>query len=106
MAQVSTRLEQLRERLATNLAIQQCIEAGEAPTEADLAGAPILRDWRRAVHLITGTLALEGMVTGHPQFDGQWVTTSPLVALDPEGRWARTLSRWYRLEEPASEDGK
>lgn len=30
------------------------------------------------------------------------IMTSPLWFADPEGRWVRTLSRYYRLGPPAS----
>lgn len=49
------------------------------------------------------SLCLAGLVTGHPLLGGDYITTSPLIALPPELSWARTLSRFYRLKTPLAE---
>lgn len=65
------------------------------------ADAPILRDHKMSARRAT---CLEGTVYGHPVLpDGRPIFTSELHAfLEQDGRlYARTLSRWYRLEVPA-----
>jgi hypothetical protein len=75
------------------------LELGErGPSAADLAAAPTLSDW---VPLrdpdFPGALLL-GRPTNHPFCTGPISNTSRLCGLDPHGRWARTASRWYRLD--------
>lgn len=73
-------------------------EAQTDPTPAVLADAPVLRDWLAAIDF-AGVPCLAGTVTGHPRLgDGKRIFTSVLVALDPGGEWARSRSRWYRLD--------
>ena len=71
------------------------IAAGEAPTAADLATAPLLVDWRFL--LSWAGVGLAGFVAGHPLRGSRHIATSPLWVLDPDLRWARTLSRFYKL---------
>jgi hypothetical protein len=75
------------------------IAQGEAPTAADLAQAPLLVDWR--FMLTWAGVGLAGFVAGHPLRGSRHIATSPLWVLDPELRWGRTLSRFYRLGVPA-----
>jgi hypothetical protein len=75
------------------------IAAGEAPTAADLAPAPLLVDWR--FMLTWAGVSLAGFVAGHPLRGSRHIATSPLWVLDPDLRWARTLSRFYKLGLPA-----
>lgn len=82
------------QRLADDLA---AIVAGTGPTKADLDGAVLLRNFRVAER---SAPCLRGLAHGHPQLDTGLIMTSQLYALDPEGRWARTLSRFYRLMPP------
>ena len=64
---------------------------------------PTLRNWRRIV--VGGGMAfLIGEVSGHPLLNDGWMTSSPLVALDPRNGWARTMSRRYILGEPYPDD--
>lgn len=73
------------------------VEARMTPSSSMLTDAPLLRDWMAALHP-DGTLCLVGIIAGHPDLaDGKTAYTSLLLALDPNGRWARTLSRWYQL---------
>jgi hypothetical protein len=75
------------------------IAAGEAPTATDLAQAPLLVDWR--LMLTWAGVGLVGFAAGHPVLGSKTIATSPVWALDPALRWARTLSRFYRLGVPA-----
>lgn len=66
------------------------------------ADAPILRDHKMSARR---TPCLEGMVYGHPILpDGKIIFTSELHALlEHDGQlYARTLSRWYRLQTPVN----
>lgn len=42
-------------------------------------------------------LQLVGRVSDHPLLGSRMITTSQLWFADPENRWVRTLSRFYRL---------
>ncbi|HWL56816.1 MAG TPA: DUF6634 family protein [Paracoccus sp. (in: a-proteobacteria)] len=73
------------------------IAAAEAgPSEADLADAPVLSDWKAAISP-GGHVMLWGEVVDHPLLGNASIHTSQLIAMDPEAGWARTASRWYRL---------
>lgn len=73
-------------------------EAQTNPSPETLTEAPVLRDWLAAINF-AGVPCLAGTVEGHPRLeDGKRIFTSVLVALDPDGRWARSRSRWYRLD--------
>jgi hypothetical protein len=64
-----------------------------------LRAAPLLKSWvplRRPEGL-----RLIGQVSDHPLIKGRMIMTSPLWFADPEGKWVRTLSRYYRLGPPA-----
>jgi hypothetical protein len=90
--EVSSQLTQRLRRLADDL---DRINAGDAPTKADIAAAPLLVDWRIA-RAPTG-ICLAGSSVRHPILGSGVMMTSPLWAADPEMRWIRTLSRFYRL---------
>ncbi|WP_417271459.1 DUF6634 family protein [Celeribacter sp.] len=71
------------------------------PSEYDLAEAPVLNYWRP--HITRhGAPILWGMVSKHPMVEKGWITTSQLVAIDANRRWARTASRWHVLAQPFS----
>lgn len=77
--------------------VLRAIAAAEAgPSEADLAQAPVLSDWKAAISP-NGHVLLWGKVTNHPRLGTTNLTTSQLIAIDPKAGWARTASRWYRL---------
>lgn len=83
-------------RLADDL---ERVGVKQAPSATELSQAPLLVDWR-LVLVITG-LALTGFTAGHPLLGNRKIITSPLWVLDPDLRWARTLTRFYRLGVPA-----
>jgi hypothetical protein len=66
-----------------------------------LNSAPIIDNYVPVVHSVG--LVLVGEVVGHPQ---SWsrIRTSQLWFADPGGQWVRTLSRFYRLARPGSQD--
>ncbi|WP_058249562.1 DUF6634 family protein [Tropicibacter naphthalenivorans] len=43
---------------------------------------------------------LHGWATGHPKLGDAYIQTSLLIHVTQDEKWARTLSRWYRLESP------
>jgi hypothetical protein len=79
-----------------------CIAAGTAPTAAELADAPVMLDWRCV--LSTVGLRLIGRVSGHPRLGDTAAMTSQLWAAGSDCAWIRTLSRFYELAEPHSDD--
>lgn len=86
------RVAQKYRRLADDL---ERIASGEHPGEEELPDAPLLMEWQ--VHLEPAP-HLEGIVLGHPWIpDGQICRTSELLTFDPIAGYARTLSRFYRL---------
>jgi hypothetical protein len=73
------------------------LQRGEIPPEIDLSKAPILDNWAFSIE---PRRRLIGTVTGHPRLPDGWITTSPLVWIDPDRGVARTISRYYRLGRP------
>lgn len=72
------------------------IREGCLPTQADLDAAPVMTLW--TLEPVGGGLArLAGLVVGHPQSRDGPCFTSAVLAIDPEMRWARTVSRLYVL---------
>lgn len=80
----------------------QRLANGHPPSFLALESAPFLSGWQFCPVNVPG---LMGRVTGHPTLGNTSVVTSPLVAIDPLGRWARTRSRWYSLEPLVRSDG-
>lgn len=64
---------------------------------SELRNAPLIDDW---VVVTPIGVQLMGTVTGHPRFGNRPAVTSPLRVADPDGRWVRTTSRYYRLGVP------
>jgi hypothetical protein len=70
---------------------------------ARLRTAPVL-DFYTPVITPLG-LRLVGQITGHPLLPGsRHIITSTIWFADPNGQWARTLSRFYALRRPADPD--
>lgn len=97
MARLAQQLDQAY-RIAGLLAL---VERGPEPQ--DISDAPLLSHWAPGIAW-HGDLVLTGHVTGHPRLGATWIHTSPLMGLDPRGRWARSWSRWYRLGETMGEE--
>lgn len=82
--------------------MNRLLEAANAaqmlPGLETLKEVPVLRDWLAAIDP-AGVPCLAGTVKGHPRLqDGKRIYTSVLLALDTNGIWARSRSRWYRLD--------
>lgn len=85
-----------RERVWLDRAIISIATAEAGPSTEDLERAPELDLWRQQINFL-GELVLEGNVRRHPVLGDRAIITSPVIALDPDERWARTMSRWYHL---------
>jgi len=80
-------------RLADDL--EHLLLHGGCPSDAMLAGAPLLDRWG---HALAPSPALTGIITNHPLLrDGRRIVTSNLIAIDPVFGFAPTWSRFYRL---------
>lgn len=79
------------------------IKSGKAPTRAELDAAPVLTHWAISEDGF-GLPRLAGSVSDHPLLGTCWCTTSVVLVLDPDHRWARTVSRLYALAEPLMPD--
>jgi hypothetical protein len=78
------------------------IRAGAAPTDADLAAAPVLHGWAPAVR---GSSCLVGSVQSHPLLGTRHaIFTCQLFAMDDLRGWARTYSRFYVLGKKSEEE--
>jgi hypothetical protein len=75
---------------------------GSVPPDR-LFAAPTLENWSLAT---VAAVCLEGRVSGHPKLgDDRLIRTSDLWLVNEDDRWARTLSRFYRLGKPAGASG-
>ena len=67
------------------------------PSPTELGAAPLLTRW--CAGAIDPTPRLFGTVTGHPRLrHGARIITSPYLQVNPEQAWARTWSRYYKLD--------
>ena len=71
------------------------IAEGRDPRDEVLARAPVLTNW--SYFSDPGGVRLMGLVAGHPSAGPGPILTSILFAIDPQLKWARTLSRFYVL---------
>jgi hypothetical protein len=94
------RAQPLVARLTAAIADTERLKQGWRPVLEDLDQAPLLTAWSFAGSLTQGGTYLSGIVTGHPTIaSGASCTTSVLIAIDARSwKWARTASRFYRLE--------
>jgi hypothetical protein len=84
-------------RLKALIADLKKLASGWRPDATMLAEAPVIEDWYADLYPGTRNVCLVGKVTGHPVLGDQIVTTSPVMAIDPQYQWARTHNRFYRL---------
>ncbi|WP_199084643.1 DUF6634 family protein [Bosea sp. ASV33] len=71
------------------------IVAGTRPTSQDLREAVVMRNFVIGQHQVPNLI---GLADGHPRLGTRLITTSQLFFVDPNRKWARTFSRFYRLE--------
>ena len=101
------RAQPLVARLTAAIVDIERLKQGWRPAPEDLTQAPLLTAWSFAGSLLPGGTYLSGIVTGHPTIaSGAFCTTSVLIAIDTRSwKWARTASRFYRLEKATSRAG-
>lgn len=90
------------ERLQSLAADCALLERDVAFVSGRLRTAPVLD--RYAPVLGPLGLQLVGDVTGHPQLGSRRIVTSQVWFADPQNRWVRTLSRFYRLGRAGEND--
>ncbi|MCT8992221.1 hypothetical protein NYR54_18375 [Chelativorans sp. SCAU2101] len=90
------------ERLSSLVADMRRIREGMPISELVGDAPPLLDRWS---HAERPTACLMGYSSGHPLLPGtgRLIVTSDLWLISSDNRWARTLSRWYRLGEPLPE---
>ena len=74
------------------------IATGRLPTEADLQTAPVLDRWMMDTALVP---SFAGAVHGHPLRQGLVTRTTDIRVFAEELGRAQTLSKFYRLGQPA-----
>jgi hypothetical protein len=74
------------------------LERGRPVSPIMLQKAPLLEDWAPAI--TPQGVQLIGHVTGHPLLGNCAAATTPLWFAAPDGGWARSLTRFYRLGPP------
>lgn len=93
-------------------ALLGAVQKGEPPFEDELQAAPIVRRWSvKRLHdpetealLGYPVFQIWGFFDAHPFLpSNELAHTSPVLQMDPAGRWARCASRVYRLEQPLTE---
>ncbi|PSH65298.1 DUF6634 family protein [Phyllobacterium sophorae] len=90
-------------RLESLLRDLRAIRDGDAPSEATLLAAPVLSHWTYARRL---SPCFTGYMSGHPDIgEGHYGVTSEIWFTDPQYRFVRSLSRFYRLGMPARVSG-
>jgi hypothetical protein len=78
------------------------INAGIAPTEMDLARAPVLIDWEPKL-TAADEPAIRGVVRGHPAIPDGETLRAEILAVDPDLSWIRTWTGFFRLAEQAGQ---
>lgn len=82
----------------------KAIRQNGGPSVTELANAPIMQNWSVARRLEP---CLSGRFNGHPRLkDGNFGVTSQLWFIDPQYKYVRTLSRFYRLGIPSEIEGR
>lgn len=99
---LSPHIELYVDRCERLLADLKAIQAGEGPTEAELAAAPLIERYSKVYAPVP---CLSGLILGHPGMDNGPGRTSDLWVVAPDQGWVRTLSRYYRLGRALDEDG-
>ncbi|WP_146180769.1 DUF6634 family protein [Thalassorhabdomicrobium marinisediminis] len=91
----------LQSELMRRMTVRSLALGRVGPSSSDLEMAPSLSHWIGVKDPAFGGAILIGQQSGHPSLKGKFINTSRLCGIDPGGNWARTATRWYRLEAPA-----
>lgn len=92
----------MKQKLFGRMYLRSLRMAANGPDAAMIASAPCLRNWLPVRDAGDLHAVLIGLVCGHPILSARWIRTSRLCGIDPDGTWARTASRWYRLEDSST----
>lgn len=77
---------------------------GKQPSPSILDQAPLFNNWSETSRPVP---CLEGAFLGHPLIpDGHYGITSQIYYIDPDYKYIRTLSRYYRLGKHACDNYK
>lgn len=77
---------------------------GKQPSQSTLDQSPLFDNWCETSRPVP---CFEGAFLGHPLIqDGQYGITSQIYYVDPDYRYVRTLSRYYRLGTHAFDNNK
>lgn len=94
-------MHELVERIKLASVDLRRLEEGWSPSEAELREAVFLKNWIVGVDPHTNQTVFSGEALGHPLLGDKFIVTSPVLWISKDRQIARTLSRWYRLGEPA-----
>lgn len=94
-------MQELVERIKLASADLERLEQGWRPSAQDLADAVFLDNWIIGIQPNTNQTVFWGEAVGHPILGNRHIVTSPILWVSKDRQIARTLSRWYRLGEPA-----
>lgn len=94
-----TQIEDHLDRIRRLLVDVEALASGRHPTKALLASAPVIENWALASRPLP---CLTGQFLGHPTIrSGRAGRTSDIWIHAPSLGYTRTLSRFYRLGDPA-----
>jgi len=85
-------------KLATQMRKRSLLLGLEGPSSDDIRQAPTLSPWIAISDVQCGGVILVGMQTGHPTISGALINSSRVCGMAHDLSWARTFSRWYRLD--------
>lgn len=95
-------MQELVERIKLASADLVRLEQGWRPSPLDLVDAVSLDNWVIGIQPHTNQTVFWGEAVGHPILGNRHIVTSPILWISKDRQIARTLSRWYRLGEPAA----
>jgi hypothetical protein len=102
MATEEFRMQELVNRIKVASADLKRLEQGWRPSALDLTDAVTLSNWIIGIEPHTKQTVFWGEAVGHPILGTRHIVTSPILWISKDRQIARTLSRWYRLGEPAT----
>ena len=94
-------MQELVERIKLASADLVRLEQGWRPSALEVADAVSLDNWVIGIQPHTNQIVFWGEAVGHPILGNRHIVTSPILWISKDRQIARTLSRWYRLGEPA-----
>lgn len=96
-------LDRMIGKLGSLVSDMEALRTGATPQSLAGPSSPVLDGWR---FRLGNNLYMEGMSTGHPKLvgTGRLISTSEVFLVTEDQKFARTLSRWYRLGEPGASE--